>query len=89
MDVKETILEQHRTLQRVKKFKEQLQEMGSTGAFLVKIGILDEEEAKHVAILAVMGDVLENIINGMEPDTAIIDTVMQQLKEFDLDVDED
>lgn len=88
-DLKETILKEHQALERVKKFKDELQEIGSNGAILSKLGIFNKEETKQAMTLAILGDVLENIIDGMDPDNAIVDTIMQKAEELELDLEVD
>lgn len=87
MNVKETILEEHKTLERVKGLKDELKRIvavAKIGDMLGKFN-LNENEKGMIDGFLLLSEVLEDVLNGAEAEEAF----KNKLKELGMKIDED
>lgn len=87
MNVKETILEQHKTLERVKELKDELKHIvavAKIGGMLGKFNFNEGEKGMIDGFL-LLSEVLEDVLNGAEAEEAF----KNKLKELGMKFDED
>jgi hypothetical protein len=73
MNVKETILEQHRTLQRVRELQEEMHEICMFSAGLEEIGLVDLDPLMLMSIDTVhkISHALEDVLDGEDAGKAL------------------
>lgn len=87
MNVKETILEEHKTLERVKRLKDELKHIvavAKIGDMLGKFNFNENEKGMIDGFL-LLSEVLEDVLNGAEAEEAF----KNKLKELGMKIDED
>lgn len=73
MNVKETILEQHETLKRIKELQELMHGISMLALDLDEAGIVEQPEEKKTVFLAMhaFSHVLEDVLNGKDAPDAM------------------
>lgn len=87
MNVKQTILEEHKTLERVKGLKDELKHIvaaAKIGDILGKVNFNESEKGVIDGFL-LLSEVLEDVLNGAETEEAF----KNKLKELGMKFDED
>ena len=87
MNVKQTILEEHKTLERVKILKDELKHIVAVAKIGDMLGKFDfnENEKGMIDGFLLLSEVLEDVLNGAEAEEAF----KNKLKELGMKVDED
>ena len=87
MNVKQTILEEHKTLERVKVLKDELKHIVAVAKIGDMLGKFDfnENEKGMIDGFLLLSEVLEDVLNGAETEEAF----KNKLKELGMKVDED
>lgn len=77
MDVKETILNQHKTLKRIEELQEFMHGTSMLALELDKAGIVEQSEEKKIvfATMHVLSHVIEDVLNGKDVPDAMRDAL--------------
>lgn len=86
-DLKQTILDEHKTLERVKGLRDELKHLVAVAKIGVILGKINFNEAEKgvVDVLLLLSEVLEDVLNGAEAQGAF----ENKLKELGMKPDED
>ncbi|WP_288940326.1 hypothetical protein [uncultured Streptococcus sp.] len=87
MNVKQTILDEHKTLERVKGLRDELKHVVAVAKIGDILGEINFNEAEKGMIdgFLLLSEVLEDVLNGAEPEEAF----ENKLKELGMKPDED
>lgn len=87
MNVKETILEEHKTLERVKGLRDELKHVVAVAKICDMLGKFNfnENEKGMIDGFLLLSEVLEDVLNGAEVEEAF----KNKLKELGMKIDED
>lgn len=77
MDVKETILNQHKTLKRIEELQEFMHGTSMLALDLDKAGVIEQPEEKKIvfATMYVLSHVIEDVLNGKDVPDAMRDAL--------------
>jgi hypothetical protein len=77
MDVKETILNQHKTLKRIEELQEFMHGTSMLALDLDKAGVIEQPEEKKIvfATMHVLSHVIEDVLNGKDVPDAMRDAL--------------
>ena len=77
MDVKETILAEHKTLKRIEELQEFMHGTSMLALDLDKAGVIEQPEEKKIvfATMHVLSHVIEDVLNGKDVPDAMRDTL--------------
>lgn len=73
MNVKETILDQHKTILRIEKLQEEMHELVIASAFAEEYGFVefDTETKISFTTMHILSHVIEDVLNGADPKQAL------------------
>lgn len=77
MNVKETILNQHKTLKRIEELQEFMHGISMLALGLDKAGVIEQPEEKKIvfATMYVLSHVIEDVLNGKDVSDAMRDAL--------------